>query len=862
MKKFAIVTAVYDVARYLPEFIASIEAQDFDLEMVQVVAVDDGSTDSSLEILREWEVRRPGLVTVLTQSNAGQGAARNHGLEVVDAEWVTYTDPDDVIDQDYLRRVAEFIEQYPDVPMIATNRILWEERTGEFRNHPLAMMFRGGDELVDLSGFPDRFHGSSPAAFFRVDVIKKNQLRYDERVQPNFEDGHFCIRYLFLAGARIGFVGSAKYRYRKRADQSSTLQNSLRDERKFTSVPRYGYLDVLKRSAEAYGYVPEWLQTFIVYELSFYFTSELAPSGSQTAATGEAADVLVELLREIRSYLSSHVIESFAIRRIPSVVRDYMLHGLTGENWSTDYVVLDRYDLERRLVRATYRYVGGPPQECFYFRGRPIEPIAAKRRSVLFFGRPAITERVVWLRANGRFEIRLNRVPLRLERSWPGHKVVRLRPTALRNRVAERSQPRLSWLRALRSGARRPQDAKAGDRTSQWRSATDTLLVTENPLAALRFRNAWTLMDRIHDADDSAERLFRYLRDNRPDINAWFVLEKGVPDWDRLVLDGYGSRLVSHGSLTWKQLMVNSAHLISSHIDVPVHNPAGLNGLPRSWKFTFLQHGVIKDDLSNWLNPKKIDLFVTSTVREHASIVADGAPYVFTDHEVKLTGLPRFDRQLELGRRIDGGERDLLLVAPTWRHWLTPPLTKDSQRRALHADFMSTKYARAWGGFLRSGELADVCAAEGLTIGFLPHPNIQPVLTDFDLPEHVRPLTFHGQDVQEVFARAALMVTDYSSMAFNLAYIDRPVVYFQFDQDRMFGGGHVGRSGYFDYERDGFGPVVTEVDEAVAAVARSIGNGRRRPVEPYHERIQATFPLRDGRCCERVTAAIEQLSKA
>lgn len=862
MKKFAIVTAVYNVARYLPEFIAAIEQQDVGLEHVQVVAVDDGSTDCSLEVLREWEAKQPGLVTVLSQENGGQGSARNLGIDAADAEWVTYIDPDDVVDSDYLRRVSDFANAHPEVPMIATNRILWEERNGKYRSHPLAAMFKNGDQAVDLLHFPDYFHGSAPAAFFRTHVIKHNGLRYDDRVQPNFEDGHFCVRYLFRTSQKIGFVASAKYRYRKRADSTSTLQNSLRDPRKFTDVPRFGYLDLLETAVSLYGRVPEWLQNFIIYEMSFYFTAEMAASGSHSVATGEIGTDFLDVAKQIRTHLDRHVIEAFAIRRIPSVVRDYMNYGLTDEQWCTDYVVLDRYDRTRKLVRATYRYIGPPPSEEFFYRGDEVTPIASKRRAIDFFGKTVAVERIAWLRADGTFEIRLDGIPVQLETSWPGHKTTRLRPTALRDRVAGRTTPRFAWLRAIRHSLnRRVEPGQAERRGNRRRPGGPGTDLREGPVSALRFRNAWVLMDRIHDADDSGERLFRHLREQRPDINAWFVLERGVPDWKRLKQDGYGPRLVSYGSRRWKQLLINADHLISSHADVPICDPPGLPEAQRRWKFTFLQHGVIKDDLSDWLNGKEIDLFVTSTPDEYASIVEDGTRYAFTSLEVKLTGLPRFDRLLALGDLVGKDQRDLVLVAPTWRHWLSPRIPKDSQRREVYADFMETAYARNWLQFLQSEELAQVCADEGLSVGFLPHPNIQSVLHEFELPRHVSPMTFHGEDVQHLFARATLMITDYSSMAFNVAYIDRPVIYFQFDQDRMFGGGHVGRSGYFQYERDGFGPVATNVSEAVSAVRESLKDGRRSPLAKYQERIDAAFPLRDGRCCERVVDAIEDLSR-
>jgi CDP-glycerol glycerophosphotransferase (TagB/SpsB family) len=129
------------------------------------------------------------------------------------------------------------------------------------------------------------------------------------------------------------------------------------------------------------------------------------------------------------------------------------------------------------------------------------------------------------------------------------------------------------------------------------------------------------------------------------------------------------------------------------------------------------------------------------------------------------------------------------------------------------------------------------------------------LLPHLDLPSHVQPLTYEGNDVQEFFARSKVLVTDFSSIAFNAAYLERPAVYFQFDENRVREGDHVGRKDYFDYRRDGFGPVETTADEAAAAICAAIEHGPN-PLPAYQQRIDATFPERDGRCSDRVIAAI------
>jgi glycosyltransferase involved in cell wall biosynthesis len=836
---FSIVSAVYNVSRYLEEFIASIDAQTFDLSRLQVVLVDDGSTDDSRAVLEAWAARARCEVVVLHQENAGQAAARNAGLDHATGEWVTFIDPDDTVNARFFASMAAFAGEHPEVQFLSANVVLRNEATGELGKHPRWKMYTDS-RLVDLDVATSYIPGSSTTSLMRRDVI--GDLRFNPGLRPNFEDGDFAVRYLLQAPSRnTGFVGSARYYYRKRGDQSSTLQTGISAVGRYSTVPREGYLTLLRDAAQGFGEIPMWVQHVILYELSWYFSSEDAMANSASAIEGELAETFRETLGEIAELLSPDVVDSFSIRRLQPHWRDILLHGLRGKSWHTTYAVTDGYDRTKRLVRVLYRYIGDPPAEVVYSRGKPKAPVHAKTRAIDFFGDTLMWERILWVDARGTLEVRLDGGRVELLSGWKGNRVRALGAKAIVRRF-------------------RPTPPRRRDAIDRLKVDPVRILASRGPVRR-EFGGAWVLMDRIHDANDSGEILFRWLREHRPEVNAWFVLEKDTPDWKRLRAQGFGSRLVAHGSLRWKLLMINAAHLVSSHIDAPVQRPpAILKHVEPRWKFTFLQHGVIKDDLSRWLNPKQMDVFVTSTPGEYESIAGEGSPYVFTDKEVALTGLPRFDRLYEKAQRIGGDGCDLILVAPTWRNWLVPPLKPGSQRRVIDAQFFETEYARAWTAFLGSAELAALAQRTGRRVAFLPHPNIQPVLGKMDLPESVLRLSFDGADVQEYFARSAVLVTDYSSMAFNAAYMDRPVVYFQFDAQRVMAGGHVGRAGYFEYSRDGFGPVVEDVEAAVAAVVDIAENGyAARPV--FQERIEATFPMRDGGCCARVTAAIEALDR-
>ncbi|WP_183408019.1 bifunctional glycosyltransferase/CDP-glycerol:glycerophosphate glycerophosphotransferase [Nocardioides pocheonensis] len=835
--RFSIVTAVYDVDRFLEAFIASVDAQTFPADRFEVVAVDDGSTDTSATLLAAWAERRPGLVRVLTKENGGQSSARNLGLEHARGEWVTFADPDDVIEPGYLAEVDRFLTEHPETGMVACNLLVLQDATGELEDtHPLKHRFRGKARVRDLDDHPGFFFVSAPVAFFRRDLVEAAGLRFDPEIRPNFEDGHFSARYLLgLERPLVGFVPGARYHYRKRADVSSTLAQSKVDPERYTRVLRLGYLDLVKRASEGgVRPVPQWLQNVILYELSWILSVQHQAAG--LASRPDVVDEFEALMTELLDYLDPAVIDGTPVARLKRLYREILLHSWRAEPWCQEFALLTRLDEDQDLVQVVYRFTKRQPREEILSDGVEVVPPHAKVRDYQVFGRTVIHERILWLPAGGPLRIRLDGRDVALELDQPRRTSYVANPPAIRRKL----------------GHVGPREKRTVDDEAPQRPTLVERLAC-SPRVRRRYAEAWLLMDRLHDADDNAQRLFEYLRAERPEIDAWFTVKKGTPAW-RALRKRFGRRVVAHGSLRWAVLALNARHLLSSHADLPVIAPRELEELtvrPR-WRYTFLQHGVIKDDLSTWLNVKPIDLFVTSTNDEYHSVADDHTGYVFTTREAILTGLPRFDRLRALGEQVPEAERNLVLVAPTWRSWLTGDMDIVSQRREVAPHVLESEFMRLWLHVLTSERLRAAAEQHGAVVGFLPHPNLQPVLEQVDLPDWVRPLTF-DDDVQQLFARARVLVTDYSSMAFNTAYLDRPVVYFQFDRDRVLGGEHVGSRGYFDYERDGYGPVVLEPEAAVDALVTALDEGL---APEYLRRVEDAFPLRDGRCCERVTEAV------
>ena len=109
--KVSLVIPCYNAEEYIERAIASVYAEEY--PSVELIVVDDGSTDGSAEIVEQMITDEPH-VRLIRQPNAGVSAARNRAIEMAQGEWVALLDGDDLWDPDYLKVVQQMIERWPE----------------------------------------------------------------------------------------------------------------------------------------------------------------------------------------------------------------------------------------------------------------------------------------------------------------------------------------------------------------------------------------------------------------------------------------------------------------------------------------------------------------------------------------------------------------------------------------------------------------------------------------------------------------------------------------------------------------------------------------------------------------------------
>lgn len=214
---FSLIVPVYNVEKYLGRCLDSILLQDYiDYE---IICVNDGSTDGSLNILQEYSSKYKNI-KVISQENQGLGAARNTGLKHIAGDFVWFIDSDDWIEEGSLQALNRFILQNPDNNIVIANAFRTNEKGYKSNFYALSKFLRK-NKFVNTESYIKSllYYDSSPSAWLKV--FKKNVIESYEFSKGFFEDVPL-IRIYHRANIKIGYLDKPLYNYFYREDSIMT----------------------------------------------------------------------------------------------------------------------------------------------------------------------------------------------------------------------------------------------------------------------------------------------------------------------------------------------------------------------------------------------------------------------------------------------------------------------------------------------------------------------------------------------------------------------------------------------------------------------------------------------------------------
>lgn len=887
---FSVIMAVYNAERYLDKAIESLIKQNFGFERIQLILVDDGSSDNSGAICDTYHEKYPDNIIVLHKENGGVASARNAGLEYATGRFLNFMDSDDAMGDNVFSLVYRFFTKYEnDIDVVTIPIRFFDAQRGE---HWQNYKFKKGTRIVSLFEEHQTTDMSVAASFFKHQ--DKDKLFFDSALVCG-EDTKVILTVL-SEKMKIGLVDKCCYYYRRHTEGGSLVNTTAQKKGwytdYFTNLVEWAFDYYKKR----FGHIPLFVQYTIAADLQWRIKDPIDTS----CLTREEYNLYKKYFFSALPNISDSII--MQQRRIQIEHKCFLLEKKYGHkpdlSASTDDILVHFGDTAVCLLSKNYTHINflrfenntliiegftkllgideNEPVKLFLKINGNLQPCELVEREdisdyrfdelmcrgVAFKATIPLHESTPYLSIQFVTLIRNSYVTKKVIRFGKFSPIAQTYKSAYyynegwcvffigatlhvnRCNTQELIKREIKYLIELKNST------KIRDRKA---------LLVRLCYHLLRFlyknKRIWLISDRVKEAGDNGEAFFRYLCAHpQKGLRAYFAISPQSKDYDNLKKIG---NVIPFGGHKYKLLSLLAENIISAHGEDYIFNPFGPNREPYRDLLCrhhniFLQHGIIKDDLSSWCGrySKNFDIFLTSTKPEYDSIV--NGNYYYSNKEICLTGLPRYDF-------LYHNEKNIITIMPTWRQYLADNRVLPSGRSPFKSGVENSTYYQMYKNLLNCKMLFDAAVQAGYTICFISHPRME-WTPDF-MPVDER-LIFLPQETlfKKIFAESNLLVTDFSSTAFDFAYLRKPVLYYQADYDEFFAGTQIRQKGYFDYERDGFGEVEYDADSMAKRIIEYITNGCHLK-KMYRERIESTFAFNDHNNCQRVINAILNLRK-
>ena len=346
------------------------------------------------------------------------------------------------------------------------------------------------------------------------------------------------------------------------------------------------------------------------------------------------------------------------------------------------------------------------------------------------------------------------------------------------------------------------------------------------------YKDLWLISERKTDARDNAFFFLEYMAKNHPEVNCAYVINKNSADFAKVK---NLCRVIEPGTFSHMLAFAVSKVRISTHY---------MGYAPDTYRFAvmkrfgiifgkdvFLQHGIIANDARELHYPlAKPDLFICTAYDEFKFINEN---FGHREGVVKRIGLCRYDS-------LTNNAKNKILIMPTWRYFL---------RNLTDEEFSESEYYKNFYAVLTDEKLNKALSDYGYELILYLHSELQKFSHLFENNLHsVTVADFKNFGVRELLTDSSLLVTDYSSVFFDFAYMDKPVLYFWFDEEKFFSTQY--EKGYFNCRKDGFGPVVKTKDEVISFIIKKLDDGMKND-EVYKKRADNFFKERNFSHCEK-----------
>ena len=355
-------------------------------------------------------------------------------------------------------------------------------------------------------------------------------------------------------------------------------------------------------------------------------------------------------------------------------------------------------------------------------------------------------------------------------------------------------------------------------------------------------KNIWITFDKLYKGGDCGEYFYKYMC-SRKDTNVYpvYLINEDAPDRKRLIEEGYHP--VSRATLKQKLLYLNAKMIFATHVPITAFNAISKNELigiqdRLESSATCIQHGLTVQNLAfdSYRQHNNNKRYYCASKYEIQNL--SQPEYDYRPDQLKLTGVPRYDGLIN-------NDQKQILITPTWRNYIAMPAVM-GQARPYNPNFKKTDYFKIYNDLIHDQKLIETAKRTGYKLIYLLHPITSAQLEDYGEVENVELIQATTVNYEKILTESSLMLTDYSGVQFDFAYMRKPVVYYHPPKLPP----HYVQGGFF-YDTQGFGEICTEHQELVDTFCAYMESGcALKPF--YKERQDDFFAFNDHENCKRI----------
>ena len=383
-------------------------------------------------------------------------------------------------------------------------------------------------------------------------------------------------------------------------------------------------------------------------------------------------------------------------------------------------------------------------------------------------------------------------------------------------------------------------------------------------------KKIWLFFDKIYKAGDSAEYLYKYACKQKDGIKKYYLIDKKCPDYRRLKKEGLHPLV--RGSFLHRLVFLNADVIFATNStvfafnDYYLENSRYIRGIPH-FKVVCLQHGLsvqkiglaqhrLRDNISLYYCASKCEIrnleHPVYNYEDYPTKEAKGArkqgrsavsKYAVLPgySALRLTGIPRYDG-------LVSKDKKQIMISPTWRMQSAMPVTKnEGVERDYNPDFKKTEYYRLYNSLINNSALIDAAKKYGYKIVYILHPIVSPQKKDFKTNPYVDVIASSGDmSYEKYLTESSLLITDYSGIQFDFAYMKKPIVYYHPQSLEA----HY-EEGTFHYDTMAFGEIVDDEKGLVPLLVDYMKSGCKMKDE-YKKRVESFYEYHDQDNCKRV----------